>query len=398
MIDLSVNLCGIKLKNPVMPAAGPPSKDGEALLAAERGGAGCLVAKTISVKPAPVPRPNMMSIDRGMITTYQYFTVGDRIYRRVRSEVRAGFGLANTELWTEKSPEEWFEREYKIARKSSLPLICSVGYTPKDMELLVPKIVESANPDGIEFSTHYIQPGLIAEIIKTIKKFFKGPVFAKLSPHAPETLISQAKEAERAGADGIVAINSLGPTLHFDIDTCTPYLGSQFGFGWISGLPIKPLAIRCVFDISRSVKIPVIGVGGISTGRDAIEHIMAGASCVQVCTAAIYEGPKVYGRIVDEIYSWMLAHKYSSIKEICGLYIKKLGKKGQKVKTKGGHSVIDEKLCKGCHTCELSCVYKAIEFKYVDKVHEVAVVDEKKCMACGLCTTVCPVKAPKIVW
>lgn len=398
MIDLSVNLAGIKIRNPVMPAAGPPSRDGEILLEADRGGAGCLVAKTVSVKPAPVPRPNMTSIDRGMLKIHRYFSIGEKVYKIVCSEIRTGSGMANTELWTEKSPEEWFEKEYKIARKSKLPLICSVGYTPEDMKILIPKIVESANPDGIEFSTHYIKPGLIAEIVKTIKKFFKGPVFAKLSPHAPETLISQAKEAEQSGADGIVAINSLGPTLHFDIDTCSPYLGSQYGFGWISGPPIKPLAVRCVFDIARNVKIPVIGVGGISSGRDAIEHIMAGATAVQVCTAAIYEGPKVYGRIVKEMTEWMEEHGYKKLSQIRGLYIKKIGKRGQKVRIKGGHSKIDEKICKGCHICESSCVYKAISFKWIDSVHEVAFVDEKKCMACGLCVSVCPVKAPKIEW
>jgi dihydroorotate dehydrogenase/NAD-dependent dihydropyrimidine dehydrogenase PreA subunit len=386
------------LKNPVMPAAGPPSRDGNILLEADRGGAGCLVAKTISVKPAPVPRPNMTAIDRGMITTYEYVTMGNRLFRVSRSEVRAGGGMYNTGLWTEKSPEEWFDKEYRIARKSKLPLICSVGHTPDDMKVLMPRLVKSAHPDAVEFFTHYIKPGLIAEIVKTIKKFYKGPVFAKLSPHAPETLISQAKEAEDAGAEGIVAINSFGPTLHFDIDTCTPFLGSQYGFGWISGPPVKPLAIRCVFDLARNVKIPVIGVGGISSGRDAIEHIMAGATAVQVCTAAIYEGPKVYGRIVKEMAEWMERNGYKSLDEIRGLYLRKIGREGQKVRTSGGRSKIDEKLCKGCHTCETSCVYGAISFTWKDPLYETAVIDEKKCMACGLCVSLCPVKAPAIVW
>ncbi len=397
MIDLSVKVAGIKMKNPVMPAAGPTSRDGETLLKAARGGAGCLVAKTVSVKPAPVPRPNMMVIDKGEIPVYEYFTAGNKVRKITKSTVKIGQAFSNTELWTEKSLNEWCDKEYKIARKSELPLICSVGYTPDDMKIVIPKVVKSAHPDGIEFSTHYVKPGIITDIIKTIKKYYNGPVFAKLSPHDPATLVEQAKEAERAGADGIVAINSLGPTLHFDIDKCKPILGSQFGFGWMSGTPIKPIAVRCVFDIAKNVKIPVLGVGGISSGKDVIEMMMAGASAVQICTAAILEGTKIYGRITKEISDWLSAHKYKSLKDITGLYIKKIGK-GQKVIIEGGLAEVDEKLCKGCHLCETVCVYEAISFENTDNIHEVSKTDKNKCYACGLCTTVCPTGAREVMW
>lgn len=396
-VDLSVNLAGLKLKNPLMPAAGPSSRDGETLLKAADAGVGCIVCKTVSVKPAPVPRPNMMVVDRAMLTSYQYISINGNTYRITKTELQTKSGLLNTELWTEKSLEEWLEKEYHIAHKAGLPMIASVGYTPEDMKIIIPKISALGFIDGIEFSTHYIQPGLIRDITKTIKKYFKGLVFAKLSPHNPETLIQQAKEAESAGCDGIVAINSFGPTLHFDIDTCKPLLGSKFGYGWISGVPIKPLAVRCVFDIARNVKIPVIGVGGIFSGRDVIEHIMAGATAVQICTAAILEGPKVYTRILNEIVSWMQEHKVYSLKEIHKLYIKKIGK-GQKVRTKGGYSKVDEKLCKGCHTCEPSCVYGAISFKKKDELHEVCYIDKNICQACGLCVSICPTRAISIQW
>ncbi len=396
-IDLSVTIAGMKLSNPLMPAAGPSSRDGETLVRAANAGVGAIVCKTVSVKPAPVPRPNMMVVDRAMLTTYQYISINGNTYRISKSELQTKSGILNTELWTEKTLEEWLEKEYHIARTTGLPMIASVGYTPEDMKIIIPKIARLGFIDAVEFSTHYIQPGLIKNITKTIKKYFDGAVFAKLSPHNPETIIQQAKEAESAGCDGIVAINSFGPTLHFDIDTCKPLLGSKFGYGWISGVPIKPLAVRCVFDIARNVKIPVIGVGGIFTGRDVIEHIMAGATAVQICSAFILEGEKVYPRILKEIVDWMKEHNVSSLKEIRGKYIKTIGK-GQKVKTKGGYSKVDEKLCKGCHTCEPSCVYGAISFKKKDELHEVCVIDKTKCYACGLCVSICPTRAIKIQW
>lgn len=219
------------------------------------------------------------------------------------------------------------------------------------------------------------------------------PVFPKLSPHHSDLLIMQAKEAEKAGADAIVAINSFGPTLHFDIYTRKPYMGSEFGFGWLSGPPIKPLAVRAVFDIAKSVQIPVIGVGGISTGKDAIEHIMAGASLVGVCTQAIIEGKNAFGRIAKEIATELDKMGFSSIEEIRGLYIKEMGK-GQKIITKGGIARLIEEKCTGCKLCERVCQYNAIKMiKKETKKHLLPEINPNKCEACGLCVSICPTEA-----
>ncbi len=395
MVDLSVKLAGINLKNPVLTAPGPPVRSGKSIVDCERGGAGGIVAKTVSVKAAPVPRPNMAILDRGRIMSIQYTAIGDRRHIVVRTGLRVGKGFINTELWTELSFEQWLKEEYPIAKSVNVPLIASVGYTPDDMDFLIPRLKEIGF-DAIEFSTHYIEPGIIMNIIKTIKKHYDIPVFAKLSPHHPEQIVQQAKEAEAAGADAIVAINSFGPTLHFDIDNVNPYMGSKFGYGWLSGPPIKPLAVRCVFDIARTVSIPVIGVGGITSGRDAVEHIMAGASAVGICTAAIIEGPSIFGRVASEIEEFMESHGYSSIDEIRGLFLERM-REGQAVKIQGGHSSVDEELCKGCSICQTSCRYEAIQM--VDRGRKkVAYIDESKCQACGLCTTVCPVNAMELVF
>ncbi len=273
MANLSVEIAGIRFPNPIMPAAGPPVRDGKAIVRCAEGGAGGLVSKTISRHAATPPTPNMAEIPHGM-------------------------GMVNTETWSELPPEQWIEREYGIAREPGLPLIVSLGYSAEDIAWLAPRIKPFA--DAVELSTHYIGEDAAPMIgaIRAAKAVLDVPVFVKLSPLGRE-MTRAAEQAEAAGADGIVAINSFGPVLAIDADSRMPYLGGSDGYGWLSGPAIKTLALRCVRDIARAVRVPVIGVGGVGHGIDAVEMLMAGASGVQVCTAAILHGPSVFGKIVQ---------------------------------------------------------------------------------------------------
>ncbi|MFV2062635.1 MAG: 4Fe-4S dicluster domain-containing protein [Chloroflexota bacterium] len=349
--DLSVEVCGIRFPNPVWTAAGPPVRTGQHILDCAAGGAGGLVAKTISVKAADVPTPNM-------------------------AEIRHGF--LNTELWSELPPEQWLEHEYEIAREADEPLIVSMGYSPADIAELAPKVRPFA--DAVELSTHYIgeDPSPMMDAIKAAKDALDVPVFVTLSPLGRE-MAQAAEHAQEAGVDAIVAINSFGPCLAIDIETGKPTMGGSDGYGWLSGPALKPLAIRCVMDVSRAVDVPVIGCGGISRGTDVIEHFMAGASAVQVCTAAILRGPGVFGRINAELATWLAEHGHRSLESIRGLTL------GQEVaRNVTGPLLVDLELCNGCTLCERSCVYGAIEM-----VDEKAVIDQDRCEQCGLCITRC---------
>lgn len=106
--------------------------------------------------------------------------------------------------------------------------------------------------------------------------------------------------------------------LAIDVETGRPRMGGADGYGWLSGPALKPLAVRYVLDVARAVDLPVIGCGGVSRGVDAIELLMAGASAVQVCTAAILRGPEVFGRIAAEIGTWLDAHGYRGVQEVVG--------------------------------------------------------------------------------
>ncbi|MEA3460082.1 MAG: 4Fe-4S binding protein, partial [Chloroflexota bacterium] len=300
-----------------------------------------------------------------------------------------GGGFLNTELWSELPPEQWIEHEYAMAKETGLPLIVSLGYTAEEIAELAPRVRPFA--DAIELSTHYLgeDPRPMMEAIRAAKEAVDVPVLVKLSPLGRE-MAAVAQAAEEAGADGIVAVNSFGPCMGIDVETGMPLMGSKEGYGWLSGPALKPLALRCVFDIARAVDLPIFGVGGISNGEDAIEFFMVGASAVQVCTAAILGGPSVFGKIAAQVKRWLDEHGYGSIEEVKGLTIRQLVER--KHRTYAALLDLDVEQCTGCGLCETSCVYGAIAI--VDKK---AVLDEKLCTGCGLCTTRCRPGALRMV-
>ncbi|GAB6137882.1 4Fe-4S dicluster-binding protein [Halanaerobaculum tunisiense] len=353
MIDLSLNLFGIDFKNPIMPAAGPTVKDGDMAHKAKEGGAGAIVTKTISVKAAQVPRPNM-------------------------AQVKSGF--MNAELWSELPPEQWLEEEYPKTQETGLPVIVGLGYSAEEIKELAQQVEPYAA--ALELSTHYLgnDPSPVVNSIKAAKEVTDIPVMVKLSPQVDVPTFAEA--AEEAGADGIVLINSMGPTLDIDLETSQPLMGSDNGYGWLSGNAIFPLALRCVFEAVQAVDIPVIGVGGISTGADALKMIMAGAQAIQICTAAIVNGPEMYGQIVSEMKELMSELGYSSLDQVRGL--------AQENRSEDANfttipPTVDQEACTGCSMCVESCVYQAIELND----NNIAVVDQDQCAGCGLCVTRC---------
>ncbi len=350
MTDLSIKLWNLEFAHPVMPAAGPPVMDAKALAACAHGGASALVAKTISTSAAVIPHPNMADFK-------SYFL--------------------NTELWSELTPEQWIDHELPEARKLGLPLIVSLGYTTKEIAELAPQVADLA--DALELSTHYVSNDLtpVQNTIRAAKDSSGLPVLVKVSPFRDIQRFAEA--AQEAGADGIVAVNSYGPALGIDIERGGRMWMGGKGYGWISGPALKPIALRAVYDAARTVDIPIIGVGGISKGTDAIEFLMAGASAVQVCTAAITKGPEVFGKIAREMDAWLDLHGYTSAKEIIGLSLR------QSPPMMEHPPVVVAEKCNGCALCAISCPYGTL---YVQQkmIH----VHEELCTRCGLCISRCP--------
>jgi dihydroorotate dehydrogenase subfamily 1 len=397
VVDISVEIAGLKFRNPILNAACPVSRNGQAMKDLAEGGVGGLVAKTISVKAAPVPFPNMGVVDKGVIKgsilTYQK---GGQAITRV-TEVRAYYGFLNAELWSELSPEQWLEKELPFARKVAdehkIPLIASIGYKPHELAELGPKVVK-AGAHAVEFSTHYLGHDYkpVVDSAKALREAVDVPIFPKLSPHT-WGLQDLIKELENVGVDGIVAINTLGPTLHIDIETGKPIMGGPNGHGWLSGPAIKPLGVAIVAEIAKHTNLPIIGVGGISKPEDVIEYIMVGATAVQVCTAGILYGPKIYGELAEGVAKWLKEHGYDSLEDIRGKALKYLKPEPKWVyPNKPPAPIVDEELCIACGYCEKHCIYDAVHVMRKDD-KRVAVVDESKCFRCGVCTTVCPTRA-----
>lgn len=299
MANIAVDLLGLRFRNPIIPAAGPNVGTGDQLRRAAEGGAGGLLAKTVSMKAAEVPRPDMAKY--------------------------GPTGMLNHELWTELSLEQWLEHEYEIglaaARRHSIPFIASMGYTPDDLRHIGP-LVEAKGADAIEFTIHYVDPRLVVEIAKALRDSVKIPIIAKLSPHKGD--LGELAAALEPYVDAFACINSYGPALTIDIDRVEPVLGSTHGYGWLSGSPLKPLALRCVFEVARRVSKPVIGIGGIVTAKDVIEFFMVGASLVEVCTIIMYRGQGYHAKLAKGVADWLDAHGYDDISQVQGLYLKQL--------------------------------------------------------------------------
>jgi dihydroorotate dehydrogenase subfamily 1 len=360
MADLETTICGIDFSNPVWTAAGPGGADAAMLLRAARGGAGALVAKTISVKGARVPAPNISCPSSG--------------------------SLLNAELWSEHDYRHFIDKELARVQEAGVPVIASVGYSSEELALLGKELEASGVAAAVEFSIHYVgkDPENLKRLAGALKEKLTIPVLAKLSPG-----ISDLEGAVRILdeiVDGFVAINSVGPALDFDIETREPRLGSSDGRGWLSGAAILPVALHYVEAIASMTGKPVIGVGGVRRAEDVVKHLMAGASAVQVCSLAVLKGQEVYGKLATELSHWLDTHGFEHVEQIVGLYRRERPESAHFRET--GFPEIEYHLCNLCLLCERSCIHRAIHFE--DKEFQ---LDNTRCVRCGLCCSLCPKNA-----
>jgi len=353
LVDTSLTICGVTLSNPLILAAGPYSRDSETLARAVKAGFGAVTTKTIRLAAARNPCPNVAIIERET--------------------------LVNAEKWSDLPLKTWIEHGIPETKLLGVPLIASVGSTKKEIQKIAP-LVEEAGADFVEivsYDAHQVLP-----MLKAAKSNVNIPVIVKVSANW-QNLTKIAVKAERSGADAISAIDSIGPVLAIDVETGKPYLGSARGEGWLSGGAIHSIAVKTVADIARKVKIPVIGIGGVTRGRDVVEMIMAGAQCVELCTAPIIHGLKVVDRTKQELVEFMEHKKYASLQEFRGIALGKIQNQTTENKQKLKPN-IDRKKCTLCGLCANLCPNQALA---IEKDH--ALLDKNKCLSCGLCYSVC---------
>lgn len=355
-MELKTKIAGIELENPLMPASGPLVGSYEKMMAIADFGVGCMVGKTISIKGAEVPRPCIIANHNSIM---------------------------NAELWSEYPLEYWVDCILpKLRRDLKIPLILSVGYTKEDMEVLIPALDKYC--DGFEVSTHYVGKDLsvIGETVRTITALTQKPVFMKISPHIPDP-VAFAKVVRQNGAKGIVAINSLGPSMKIDAVKRRVLVGNEAGEVWTSGPAIKPVALAIVNKIKSALPdFTVIGAGGVESAEDVVEFLLAGADAVQMLSAAILKGKDLYEKILRDLPGTLERLNFSSVREVIEIPLQK-----GNVKYEATHPIIEDEKCTLCGICQRACPYFALSMS------ERIEVNVQECFGCGLCQSRCPSRA-----
>jgi len=298
---LEIDLFGKKLKNPLFLPSGIINDIADHRLAVEAG-VGCLILKSITIeKREGNPLPRVIKFGCGFINSV---------------------GLRNPGL--EKGKKEVAD----FLKKYSMPTIVSVFATNIfDFQRLVNSFAE-LSPFAIELNLSCpnvadelgmisTKTKMVYQVTKVVKKEGgKVPIICKLSPNV-ENIGEVAKAAEEAGADAISAINTLASGMVIDIKRRKPILGAKKG--GISGKAIKPLAIAKIYEIYEAVKIPILGMGGVSCFEDVVEMMMAGVTLVGVGSAVYTQGWGVYQKILSGLKNFLKEEKIGRIEEIIGV-------------------------------------------------------------------------------
>jgi dihydroorotate dehydrogenase (NAD+) catalytic subunit len=215
-----------------------------------------------------------------------------------------------------------FDDEMDLLREKKVPVVLSIFGNTVDEISEIARKGEAMKPNAIELnlscphaeiSQIAHDPEITRKYVEAVKESVDCPVYAKLTPNAAD-IVAVGKAAEEAGADAVVAINTVRG-MRIDIYQMRPVLGNNVG--GLSGSPILPVAVRCVYDLSRTLSIPVIGVGGVATWQDAVEMHLAGASAIQIGTALI-EGLDVFSKIKGGVKKYLKEMKISKLSEIVG--------------------------------------------------------------------------------
>jgi dihydroorotate dehydrogenase (NAD+) catalytic subunit len=296
---LTTNLAGLQLPNPTILASGVLGYSTESLDRVVRSGAGAVVTKSVGSQPrAGYPNPTIVQAESGLINAMGLPNPGIDVYS---GEIR----FSKTIL--------------------KVPLIVSVfGYTAEDYADVAQKAA-AAGADAIELNVscpHVKQTGaeigqspkFLAEVVEKAKAVVKKPLIVKLSPNVADIAVL-AQAAVEAGADALTAVNTL-KAMAIDPETMMPILANQKG--GLSGAAIKPVALRCVWDIAELFDVPIIGCGGVSTWQDAVEFFLAGACAVQIGTA-VADNLQVFQTVTTGVDAYLRKKNYRSVKDIVGL-------------------------------------------------------------------------------
>jgi dihydroorotate dehydrogenase (NAD+) catalytic subunit len=303
MADLSTYISGLKLKNPIILASGILGETGKTLERVLKSGAAAVTTKSIGLKPRHGHKnPTIVELDHGLLNA---------------------MGLPNPGI-------DEYQKELKHISTQSLPVFGSIfGKNAEEFSALANTMEESgvaavelnlscphASGYGSELGC---DPKIVKDITKAVKDSVSIPIFVKLTPNTSDiTLLGEAAYA--GNCDALVAINTV-KGMAISTELGRPVLSNRFG-GY-SGPGIKPIGLRCVYELAQKLpEMPIVGVGGILSATDMLEYLMAGATAVQIGIAVYREGVEVFNKINNDLEKFMDGHGYNSISDLIGIALK----------------------------------------------------------------------------
>ncbi|MCK0167443.1 NAD-dependent dihydropyrimidine dehydrogenase subunit PreA [Jannaschia sp. S6380] len=393
MADLSTSFVGIKSPNPFWLASAPPTDKEYNVRRAFEAGWGGVVWKTLGAEGPPVVNVN-----------------GPR-YGAIYGADRRLLGLNNIELITDR-PLEVNLREMKVVKRDfpDRALIASI-MVPCEEEAwraILPK-VEETGADGIELNfgcPHGMSergmgaavgqvPEYIEMVTRWCKQYSRMPVIVKLTPNITDVR-KPAAAAKRGGADAVSLINTINSITSVDLDMMAPQptIDGKGSHGGYCGPAVKPIALSMVSEIARDPEtrgLPISGIGGITTWRDAAEFIALGAGNVQVCTAAMTYGFKIIDEMTAGLGRWMDEKGHASVEAIVGRAVPNVTDWQYLNLNYVAKARIDQDLCISCGRCFAACEDTSHQAIAMSSDRVFTVIDEE-CVACNLCVDVCPVE------
>ncbi|HTY86299.1 MAG TPA: NAD-dependent dihydropyrimidine dehydrogenase subunit PreA [Candidatus Acidoferrum sp.] len=399
MADLSINLAGIKSPNPFWVASGPPSNTAYQAHRAFDAGWGGVVWKTIGE-----PIVNVSS-------RYSSLNLGQN--RMV--------GFNNIELISDRSPETNFRELAEVKKRwPHHAVIASLMVDTREHWHEFVKRSEDAGADGVELNfgcPHGMcergmgsavgqNPKVTETIVGWVKEVAKIPVITKLTPNITDVTFA-ARAANRAKSDAISLINTINSITQVNLDNLCPepFVGGRSTHGGYCGPAVKPIALNMVQSCAADpeVGIPISGIGGIASWRDAAEFIALGSTSVQVCTAIMHHGFRIVEDMIEGLNDYLDGKGMKSVTELIGKAVPTL----QKWETLDLHykriASINYDKCIGCNLCYIACedgAHQAIALISPDghglgpgrvPGKPIPQIKEKECVGCNLCSIVCPV-------
>ncbi len=392
MADLRSNFVGIKSPNPFWLASAPPTDKAYNVVRAYEAGWGGVVWKTLGEDP---PIANVSSR-----------------YGAVSYNNQQIAGLSNIELITDRPLQVNLDEIKQVKRDwPDRALVVSLMVPcEEDNWARILKRVEETEADGVELNfgcPHGMSergmgaavgqvPEYIEMVARWAKKHTRMPVVVKLTPNVTN-ILTPARAAKAGGADAVSLINTINSITQVDLDIMAPepVVNGKGAHGGYCGPAVKPIALCMVGDISRDAEcagLPISGIGGVETWRDAAEFIALGSGPVQICTAAMHHGFRIVEDMIDGLSNWMDQKEYATINAWRGAAVPNYVNWGDLDMNYEIVARIDQDLCIKCGLCHIACEdtsHQAIS-RAQENGGQYEVIDEE-CVGCNLCMHVCPV-------